>query len=143
MSRTEERNAAARAALTPYEPGERPWPIVVSALTAFVLGALTLVLFLSGAKVSGQKPSLSVVVVYTCLMFGCASGIWRMRYWAVLGFQTLLAIGILGFALAAIRVTSAGWLCVCLLVIVFAGFLFVKLVRVLGRLQAPSRTGDS
>ncbi|MGO9900412.1 MAG: hypothetical protein ACLP0J_12115 [Solirubrobacteraceae bacterium] len=136
---TEDRNAAARAALTPYQPGERPWPIVVSSLTAFALGALTLILHLARVKVSGQQPSLSVVIVYTGLMFACAAGTWRMRYWAVLGFQTLLAIGILGFALALIRVTSVGWLIICLAVMFFAGLLFWKLVRVLGRMQMPAR----
>ena len=113
-----------------------------SALTAFALGTLTLVLYLSGAKVSGVKPAVSVVIVYTRLMFGCSAGTWRMRYWAVLGFQTLLAIGILGFSLAAIRVTSVGGLCVCLLAIAFAGVLFCKLVRVLGRLQVSGRLED-
>ncbi len=139
MSRSEDRNAAARAALTPFEPGERPWPIVVSALTSFALGALTLILYLARVKVGGQQPALSVVVVYTGLMFACAAGTWRMRYWAVLGFQTLLAIGILGFALALIRVTSVGWLLICLAVMFGAGVLFWKLVRVLGRLQLPGR----
>ncbi len=52
-----------------------------------------------------------------------------MRYWAVLGFQALLAIGILGFALAAIRVTSVLWLLVCLAVISVSGVLFWKLVQ--------------
>ncbi len=139
MTRSEDRTAAARAALTPYAPGERPWPIVISSLTAFALGALTLVLYLAHAKVDGQQPALSVVIVYTGLMFACAAGTWTMRYWAVLAFQTLLAIGILGFSLALIRVTSIAWLLVCLVVIFCAGALFWKLVRVLGRLQLPAR----
>lgn len=137
LSRTEERDAAARAQLTPYAPGERPWPIVASAVIAFALGTLTLCLYLAHVKVGGQQPAVSVVIVYTGLMFACAAGTWRMRYWAVLAFQTLLAIGILGFALALIRVTSVPWLLVCVSVIVIAGFLFWKLVRVLGRLQQP------
>lgn len=108
---------------------------MVSALIAFALGTLTLCLYLAHVKVAGQQPAVSVVIVYTGLMFSCAAGTWRMRYWAVLAFQTLLAIGILGFALALIRVTSLPWLLICLAVIVVAGFLFWKLVRVLGRLQ--------
>ena len=139
-SRSRERDAAARAALTPLQPGERPWPIVVSALTAFVLGAVTLILYVSGdhLKVSGSKPSASVVIVYCGLMFACAAGTWTLRYWAVLGFQTLLAIGILGFSLALIRVTSVTWAVVCVALIAAAGTLFWKLVRILGRLQLPT-----
>ncbi len=142
MSRTEERNAAARAALTPLAPGERPWPVAVSSLIAFALGAVTLGLYLGGVKVDGQQPALSVVVVYTALMLACAAGMWQMSYLAVLGFQTLLAIGILGFSLALIRVTSVAWLLVCLAVICAAGYLFWKLVRVLGRLQLPTHEGS-
>ena len=142
-SRSEIRNAEARAALTPLRPGERPWPILVSTLIAFVLGMATLVLYLAGHKlpVGGRKPSVSYIVIYCALMFACAAGTYAMRYWAVLGFQTLLAIGILGFALALIKVTSVIWAIGCLAVIAAGGFLFWKLVRVLGRLQLPERPG--
>ena len=125
--------------LEPYAAGERPWPIVVSALVAVALGTLTLSLWLTDVKVAGTRPSASVVIVYTALMYGCASGVWRMRYGAVLAFQALLAMGILGFALAAIQVTSVTWLLICGAVICAAGWLFWKLVRVLGRLQATAR----
>jgi hypothetical protein len=139
-SRSQERDAAARAALAPLAPGERPWPIVVSALVAFVLGAVTLILYVSGhrLRVGGGRPSLSIVVVYCGLMFACAAGTWTLRYWAVLGFQTLLAIGILGFSLALIQVTSVAWALVCVGLIAGAGVLFWKLVRILGRIQLPT-----
>ena len=39
-------------------------------------------------------------------MLMCAVGMWRLRYWAVLGFQTLLAIGLLGFSLALVRASN-------------------------------------
>jgi hypothetical protein len=79
------------------------------------------------------------VIVYTGLMFGLGVGVWRRRYWAVLGFQALLAVGVIGFALAAIRVTSAGWLAISLIVMAATGFLFWKLVRIMGRIQAGTR----
>ncbi len=40
-SRSEEKAQAARDALVPLEPGERPWPLLASSLVAFALGALT------------------------------------------------------------------------------------------------------
>jgi hypothetical protein len=125
--------------LEPLAPGERPWPIAVSAVVAFALGALTLTLFLAGAKVAGTKPSAASVVVYTGLMFGLGVGVWRRRYWAVLGFEALLAVGVIGFSLAAIRVTSTAWFVISLIVIVASGFLFFKLARIIGRIQAGTR----
>jgi len=66
---------------------------------------------------------------------------WMMRYWALLGFQTLLAIGLVGFCLALVRVTSILWALVCVVVIGAGGFLFYKLVRVLSRVQMPAPPG--
>ncbi|MGZ4329023.1 MAG: hypothetical protein ACXVXL_13460 [Solirubrobacteraceae bacterium] len=37
---SEERNAAVRATLEPYAPGERPWVIKVGALLALLTGAV-------------------------------------------------------------------------------------------------------
>ena len=105
-----DRAQAARAALVPLAPGERPWPIVVCALLAFALGSLTLVLYLADVTVDGSRPTLNVVVVYLCLMFGLGINVWRMRYWAVMAFQALLALAIFGFAIATIRVTDVLWL---------------------------------
>lgn len=127
--------------LTPLGPGERPWPLVVSAAIAFGLGLVTLVLWATGTKLSGTKPHLSEVIVYVALMFACAAGCWRQRYWAVLGFQTLLAIGILGLALALIKVDSILWTLIFVVAIGAGGYLFYKLVRVLGRLQMPVPPG--
>ena len=39
-------------------------------------------------------------------MIICAIGMWRLRYWAVLGFQAVLAIVILIFALLLIRASN-------------------------------------
>jgi hypothetical protein len=140
---SEDRNAAVRAALKPMAPGERPWPVKVSVLLALLLGIINLALFIAGAKpkVGGQQPHLPEILVFSGLMLACAVGMWMMRYWALLGFQTLLAIGLVGFCLALIRVSSAVWALVCVVVIGAGGFLFVKLVRVLSRVQMPAPPG--
>jgi len=143
VSRSEERNAAIRAGLTPLGPGERPWPIKVSALVATILALVNLGLFIAGAKphVGGQQPRLPEILVFSGLMLACAGGMWWLRYWAVLGFQALLAIGLLGFSLALVRVSSLIWGAVCVIVIAAGGYLFFKLVRVLSRLQLPQVPG--
>ncbi len=139
MSRSQLRDAAAREALTPLGPGERPWAIKASVLLTSVLGAVNLALFVAGAKpkVSGQQPKLTEILVFSGLMLMCSIGMWRLRYWAVLGFQTLLAIALLGFSLALVRVNGLLWAILCVVIIGSGGYLFWKLVRVLGRIQMP------
>jgi hypothetical protein len=139
----EERNAAVRASLAPLAPGERPWPLKVAVVVAVVLGVVNLILFIAGAKphVGGQKPQLPEILIFSGLMLMCGAGMWALRYWAVLGFQTLLAIGVLGFCLALVRVSNVIWALVCVIVIAAGGYLFYKLVRVLSRLQMPTPPG--
>jgi len=127
----------------PLAPGERPWPLVAGALVAFALGALTLALFLADVKVAGSRPAAAPVFVYAGLMLGLGVGVWRRRYWAVLALQALLAIGLLAFSLAAIRATSVAWLVICVAVIGGGGFLFFKLVGVIGRIPPSDQGGAS
>jgi hypothetical protein len=110
---------------------------------AAALALANLALFIAGAKpkVGGQHPHLVEILIFSGLMLTCAIGMWMMRYWALLGFQTLLAIGLVGFSLALVRVESIVWALVCILVIAGGGFLFYKLVRVLSRVQMPAPPG--
>jgi hypothetical protein len=144
LSRSERRNAAVRATLTPLSPGERPWVITVGALLAALNGAVQLILFAAGVKlkVAGTRPQAFSVIAFAVLMFICAGGMWRMRYWAVLGFQALLAIVILTFALLLIRAKNVLGFAISLAVVGGGGFLFFKLVRVLSRIQMPKYPGS-
>jgi hypothetical protein len=72
-------------------------------------------------------------------MFACAAGMWRMRYWAVLGFQALLVILLLIASLLLISASNVAAFAFCLGVLTVGGFLFYKLVRALGRMQMPAR----
>jgi hypothetical protein len=136
-SRSEERNAQARATLTPLAPGERPWPIVVGAIIAVLSGGGTLIAYLAGAKTQlGVKPGLGGVVLFTGIMLVCAVGMLALRYWAVLGFMTLLALMLLSFSLALVKANLLG-VAICLAVLIPGGYLFYKFVRVLGRIQMP------
>ena len=143
-SRSERRNAAVRATLTPLDPGERPWVITVGALLAGLNGLVQLILFVVGVKlkVAGARPNAFSVILFALLMFVCAGGMWQMRYWAVLGFQALLAIVVLTFALVLIRASSVLGLVISLVVVVGGGFLFFKLIRVLSRIQMPKYPGS-
>ncbi len=137
MSRSEKRNAEVRAGLVPMRPGERPRPIVVSAAIAGVVGLGNLVAFVAGLKIDGKHPAAGGVIVFSVLMIACAIGLWRLWYGAVLGFMALLAIIVTVFALLLIEASNVLGLVVALAVILGAGYLFYRLVRVLSRIQMP------
>jgi uncharacterized membrane protein (DUF2068 family) len=142
-SRSEQRDAALRATLTPLAPGERPWPIMVGALLAAASGVSQLVLFLAGVRLrtSGLHAAAGQTIAFTVLMLICAFGMWTMRYWAVLGFMALLAILVLFAVAALVKASSASGLVIALAIVGVGGFLFYKLVRVLSRIQMPRYPG--
>ena len=140
-SRSEARNEAARAALTPLAPGERPWAVTVCAVLATLVGGYNLASYLAGAKLpfEGGKPGAAGIILFAIVMFTCAAGMWRMRYWAVLGFQALLAILMLIAAMLLITVSNLVGLVVCVGALAIGGLLFFKLVKALSRMQLPER----
>ena len=138
-SRSEERNAAVRAGLTPLAPGERPPALVAAAVVAALLGVANLAALLVGLDVRGEEPSAIGVLVFCAVMFVAAGGLWLARYWAVLGFEALLGIIVVFFSLFLLRASNVLAVVVCVPIILGAGWLFWKLIRVMGRLQAPQR----
>ncbi|MES1192872.1 MAG: thiamine phosphate synthase [Solirubrobacterales bacterium] len=131
---SEERNVEIRATLDPIAPDERPTPLRVAVATAILLGIVNLVRAATGHSGRGGAGTL---LVYCALMFAAAWGMWTKRYIAVLLFQILLAILVVFFFLFLLRASSVGDVALSFGVIVPAGWLFWKLVRVLARLQVP------
>jgi hypothetical protein len=140
---SEERNAAVRATLEPYTRGERPWVVSVGALLAVLTGGVQLILYLAGVKLSvgDTRPAAGSTIVFAGLMFACATGMWMMRYWAVLGFMALMALTLLYFSFALIKASSVLGFAIAIVGVCVTGFLFFKLVRVLSRLQLPRYPG--
>jgi uncharacterized membrane protein len=71
------------------------------------------------------------------ILLMAAVGMWRGRYWAVLGFQALLALTIIYAALSLTVAANLAAALLCAGVIGLAGFLFYKLVRAMARIQMP------
>jgi hypothetical protein len=138
-ARAEARNAEVRAELEPLAPGERPRSLVAAAVLAALLGTANLVALLAGVDVEGDNPSAGGVIAFCAVMYLAAYGLWRARYWAVLGFEVLLALIVVFFSLFLLRASNVLAVVVCVAVIGVAGTLFWKLVRVMGRIQAPQR----
>jgi hypothetical protein len=133
------RDELARATLQPLRPGERPAALLVAVAVAtllalgVVLGALTV------HGLSRHGGSLAGGVFLACVLALLALGMYRRRYWAVLGFEALLAFQILVTSLALVVASTLLAAGICLVSIVLAGWLFWKLVRVMGRIQAQER----
>jgi hypothetical protein len=68
-----------------------------------------------------------------------ARGMWRSRYWAVLGMQTLLGITLVLASLSLISTESLGSAAVLLVILAAAGTLFWFMVKAMARIQMPER----
>jgi hypothetical protein len=141
--RSEQRNAAVRAMLTPLTPGERPWALKIAVVIAILVGGGDLVDVIVGGQISvgHTRAGIGGVILFSVMMLICAWGMWQLRYWAVLGFQAILGIVILLFSLLLIRASNLLGFAVAIVIVGGGGWLFYKLVRVLSRLQMPRYPG--
>jgi hypothetical protein len=139
QARAEERNAAARDSLVPLAAGERPWPILVGVALTAVAAIGNVIAFATGMKIEGSHPAASGIILFAAVMLACAVGMWRLWYQAVLAFMVVLAIVIVMFSLFLVEASNLLGILVPLVFVGGGGFLFWKLVRVLARLQMPTR----
>jgi hypothetical protein len=137
-ARGEQRNEEIRQRLEPLAPGERPGSVTIAAVVAFLLTIANTASLVLGETITGDEVTVSGIGL-SIVLFVCAIFMWQAKYWAVLGFQALLAIQIV-IAAGALLVAPGWWQALVLLVLVLSGgWLFWKLIRALARLQMPSR----
>jgi hypothetical protein len=137
--RGEARNEQIRQTLEPLGEGERPKAVTVAAVVALLLALANLVLLVAGVEVNGEKPAAGGVVLFAALMGVAAYGMWRARYWAVLGFQAILGITLVIAGAQMMVASSVAAVALCVAILALGGWLFWKLVRALARLQMPER----
>jgi hypothetical protein len=133
------KDEAARAALKPLAPGERPLAVTLAALLAAVLGLSNVVLLIAGYEVDDNGQSAVGALIFAALMAAATIGMWQCRYWAVLGFQALLGIAIVFSALSLLVASNLVAVLLCVGIMVIAGPLFWFLIRAMARIQLPSR----
>jgi hypothetical protein len=85
----------------------------------------------------GSLPGALFIAAVLVLM---AAGMRRHRYGAVLGFEALLAFQIIVTSLALVVASTLRAAAICVVAIGLGGWLFWKLVRVMGRIQAGERS---
>lgn len=146
---SEQKNQAIREELEPLGPTERPGVVTVGAAISLLLAISVLVLYLSGQKVGvfdaygnqtgEQKPSIIAAIVPIGVMGLMAWGMWNVRYWAVLGFEALMALLMIATILNLVAATSIFDVLANGAVLGIAGYLFYRLVKALARIQMPNR----
>ena len=131
---------AARAGIEPLGADERPGAVTIAAVLALAFGVANLVLLAAGYDIRGdESANASGAILFAVLMFVAAWGMWTRRYWAVLGFECLLAVVCLSAALALLVASNLAAVVLCVAILGVCGTLFWKLIRAMARMQAPGR----
>lgn len=138
-AKTEAKNAAVRAQLEPLRDGERPEWVTYAAIFATVLGLLNVVLYVAGVRVA-DGGALSAVIQGGILLV-CAAGMWRAKYWAVMGFEVLMGVTTAFGALSLLVASSLKGAAIAVAVVLVCGTFFWKLIRAMARIQMPARPG--
>jgi hypothetical protein len=132
----------ARAALAPLGANERPAPLIAASAVCALLSAGVLVGVLTLRDLSRHGGSIPGGIFLAAVLALLALGIYRRRYWAVLGFEAVLAFQLIVTSLALVLASSLLAAALCLVGIGLGGWLFWKLIRVMGRIQAGDRERD-
>lgn len=131
-----QREELLRDALEPLGEDERP-PALLVAIAVCVLLALAVILGATTvhnlSRRGGSLPGGAFLAIVLLLL---ALGMYRRRYWSVLGFEALLAFQIIVTSLALVVASTIAAAAICVVGVGLGGWLFWKLVRVMGRIQA-------
>jgi hypothetical protein len=135
--RSRQRDEGARAALKPLRQGERPTAVTVGAIAAGIFCVANVVAAVAGYDYGSEGNKLAGSLISAAILGVVAVGMWRARYWAVLGMQTLLGLTIVGMALALLRAENAWAFILVTTLLLASGTLFWFLVKAMARIQMP------
>ena len=138
--RYEQRNAEARAKLEPLEQGERPRAVTVGAVASAALAIVFTVsagLAIAGVNAGGREIKPLPIIVFGIVLWSMTIGLWRARYWAVLGFQTVLLLVMLASAFGLVVVNSVLQAVGTTVLLAGSATLFYFMIRAMARIQMP------
>lgn len=139
-AKAEQRNQEAREALKPLAEGERPLVVTIGAVVAGLVAISIVIGYLTGTEVDGEKPRFVQVLAPALLMGIMAWGMWRARYWAVLGFQLILVLLIFAsFTGLIMGASSVSQILGTSLLLIATGVFFFFMVKAMARIQMPTR----
>jgi amino acid transporter len=142
-ARAEERNREAREALVPLHEGERPAVVTIGALFSGLVAAIfwvsTVIAIFSDAEVNGSEPHPLQLALVAAIVTTMAIGMWRSRYWAVLGFQMVLVLFLLAGVAGLVGATTVAQVIGTVLLVLVCLAFFVFMVKAMARIQMPER----
>jgi hypothetical protein len=139
-AKAEQRNREAREALTPLADGERPRAVTIGAVVAGLIALSVLAGYLAGVKVNGSTPKFAQVAAPALIMAVMSWGMWRARYWAVLGFQLILVFLIFSaFYGLVVQATTVAQFAATTGLLAVSGAFFFFMVKAMARIQMPQR----
>jgi hypothetical protein len=139
-AKAEQRNQTAREELEPLADGERPLVVTIGAVVAGLVALSIVVGYLAGVEANGEKPKLPQVVAPAVLLGMMSWGMWRARYWAVLGFQLVLVFLIFSAVFGlAVQASTIPQIAVTLALLAVSGSFFYFMVKAMARIQMPQR----
>jgi len=142
-AKAEVRNREAREGLDPLAEGERPLVVTLGAVVAALVALSIVVGYLAGTEVNGEKPKLVQALAPALLMGIMSWGMWRARYWAVLGFQLILVFLIFSaFFGLLVQAATVAQIAATLGLLAVAGTFFFFMVKAMARIQMPTRRTD-
>lgn len=142
-AKAEQRNQEAREALEPLAEGERPTVVTIGAVVSALIALSIVGGYLAGVKVNGETPKFAQVAAPALIMGVMAWGMWRARYWAVLGFQLILVFLIFSAVFGlAVQASTVPQFAATLGLLAVAGSFFYFMVKAMARIQMPSRPRD-
>lgn len=137
--RSEAKNQAVREELEPLAPGERPRAVTVASIVAmlFAIGNLVALVLAGDSSDGDEGRMLTQSILFFVILVVAAIGMWFVKYWAVIGFQTILGLQIIVYSLSLTVVDNALVALLYLGLIILSGVLFWFLIRAMARIQMP------
>jgi hypothetical protein len=138
--KAEQRNQAAREALVPLADGERPTVVTIGAVAAALVALSIVAGYLAGVEVDGETPKVPQIVAPAMILGFMAWGMWRARYWAVLGFQLILVFLIFSAVFGLlVQASTLAQFAATLGLLAVTGTFFFFMVKAMARIQMPER----
>lgn len=142
-AKAEERNREARDELVPLYEGERPTVVTIGAVFSGLVAAIfwvsTVVAMFSDSEVNGHEPHPLQLALVAVIVTTMAVGMWRSRYWAVLGFQMVLVLFLLAGVAGLIGATTVAQVVGTVLLVLVCLAFFLFMVKAMARIQMPGR----
>lgn len=139
-AKAEQRNQAAREALVPLADGERPTVVTIGAIVSGLIALSIVGGYLAGVEVDGETPKVPQIIAPALILGVMAWGMWRARYWAVLGFQLILVFLIFSAVFGLlVQASTLPQFAATLGLLAVTGTFFFFMVKAMARIQMPER----